>query len=340
MLRSRVRAWLARTRSDSPVAEVQPDATEVDDSPELQRTEQTYIEALSKTNLFRHLDLTQLQNLVSSASEQVFPSGYEVLREGEPGTSVFIILSGAVRIVEAVAEGPESMFLTEMRAGDLFGAIGFLRNGPRSATVVTLERTRCLVLAQKEFLETLDSSPTLSIALLRVLAGRLADANRLLARYALDPLTGLPRRRAFSELYQRLASGARRRSSGVLLLLMDVQNLREINDEYGYGVGDEVLKGMAEALMESSRTTDLIARYGSDEFVVLLIDAQASDCDVIIERVNAKLMQLVARKTLPVPVRYDVGIAVSAEAPEKVEPLLRVAEDDAKKKNEKSQTAG
>ena len=106
---------------------------------------------------------------------------------------------------------------------------------------------------------------------------------------------------------------------------MNVQNLREINDEYGYGVGDEALKGMAEALMESSRTTDLIARYGSDEFVVLLIDAQASDCDVIIQRVNAKLMQLVARKTLPVPVRYDVGIAVSAEAPEKVEPLLRAA---------------
>ena len=158
MLRSRVRAWLARTRSDSPVAEVQPDATEVDESPELQRTEQAYIEALSKTNLFRHLDLTQLQNLVSSASEQVFPSGYEVLREGEPGTSVFIILSGAVRIVEAVAEGPESMFLTEMRAGDLFGEIGFLRNGPRSATVITLERTRCLVLPQKEFLETLDNS--------------------------------------------------------------------------------------------------------------------------------------------------------------------------------------
>ena len=341
MLRSRVRAWLARTRSDSPAAEVRPDATEVDASPEPQRTEQAYIEALSKTNLFRHLDLTQLQNLVSSASEQVFPSDYEVLREGEPGTSVFIILSGAVRIVEAVAEGPESMFLTEMRAGDLFGEIGFLRNGPRSATVVTLERTRCLVLAQKEFLETLDSSPTLSIALLRVLAGRLADANRLLARYAPDPLTDLPRRRAFSELYQRLAAGARRRNSGVLLLLMDVQNLRGINDEYGYNVGDEVLKGMAEALMESARTTDLIARYGGDEFVVLLTDAQASDCDIIIERVNAKLMQLVARKTLPVPVRYDVGIAVSAEAPEKVESLLRAADDAIqKKKSEKPQTAG
>ena len=122
---------------------------------------------------------------------------------------------------------------------------------------------------------------------------------------------------------------------------MDVQNLRGINDEHGYGVGDEVLKGMAEALMESSRTTDLIARYGGDEFVVLLIDAQASDCDIIIERVNARLAQLGARKTLPVPVRYDVGIAVSAEAPERVEPLLRMADDAIqKKKNEKSQTAG
>ena len=341
MLRSRVRAWLARTRSDAPVAKFEPDAAEVDERHKPRRTEHAYVEALSKTNLFQHLDASQLQNLVSSASEQVFPSGYEILREGESGTSVFIILSGAVRIVEAVHEGPESMFLTEMRAGDLFGEIGFLRSAPRSATVVTLERTRCLVLAQKEFLETLENSPTLSIALLRVLAGRLADADRLLVRYAPDPLTDLPRRRAFSELYQRLAAGARRRNSGVLLLMMDVRNLRGINDEYGYGVGDEVLKGMAEALTESSRSTDLIARYGSDEFVVLLIDAQASDCDIIIDRVNAKLAQLVARKTLPVPVRYDVGIAVSAEVPEKVEPLLRMADEAIqKKKKAKSQTAG
>ena len=341
MLRSRVRAWLARTRAESSAPPFEPRVAEVDERPEPPRTEHAYVEALSKTNLFRHLDQTQLQNLVSSASEQVFPSGYEILREGEPGTNVFIILSGAVRVVEAVPEGPESMFLTEMGAGDLFGEIGFLRNAPRSATVVTLERTRCLVLAQKEFLETLEGSSALSIALLRVLAGRLADADRLLARYAPDPLTDLPRRRAFSELYQRLAAGARRRDSSVLLLLTDVQNLRGINDEYGYSVGDEVLKGMAEALMESSRTTDLIARYGSDEFVVLLIDAQASDCDIIIERLNEKLAQLVARKTLPVPVRYDVGIAVSAEAPEKVEPLLRMADDEIqKKKNEKSQAPG
>jgi diguanylate cyclase (GGDEF)-like protein len=334
MLRSRVRAWLARTLPTSPQSQpARTNPVEADEplDQEIDPTDPRYAESLARTKLFRHLDTNKLRDLVATASEQVFPPGFSILREGETGTNVYIVLTGRVRVMETVPDGPNDMFLGEMGAGELFGEIGFLRETPRSATVLTLERTRCLVLSQEEFLDTLHSSTALCIALLRVMAGRLSDADRLLARYAPDPLTGLPGRRAFHDLYFRLAAGARRRDNSVILILMDVKNLRSINDEFGYGVGDDVLKTMAESLLESSRATDLVARFGSDEFAILLIDAGPSDREMIVERVNEKLSQLVTRRALPVAVRYDIGMAVAGEAPESVEVLLRSADNETQK---------
>ena len=341
MLHSRVRAWVARTattpshdvtappiRSDETFggAEAKPDR-QVSDS-----------ETLARSELFRDLDSKHISGLISNASEQIFPAGYPILREGEPGMSVYLIMSGRVRIMESVPDGPADIFLGELSAGEIFGEIGFLRESPRSATVATLERTRCLVISQNEFVKSLEASPALCMSLLRVLAARLADADRLLARYAPDPLTGLPGRRAFKDLYSRLAAGTRRRGSGVILLLIDIVHLSDINNEMGYSVGDEVLKSTAEALLESSRATDLIARCGGDEFGVLLIDTEISHCDVITRRVNEKLAELSRRHGLHGVIHYDVGIAVNDSAPEDLDTLMHLADEEMQKRKNRKAT--
>ena len=84
----------------------------------------------------------------------------------------------------------------------------------------------------------------------------------------------------------------RRRGTSVLLLVLDVFHLKAINDRFGYSVGDDVLRTVADALVESSRSTDLVARYGGDEFTVLLVDAAAKDVTVIVNRVQQKLQHL------------------------------------------------
>lgn len=334
MLRSRVRVWLARTviedlAKDKPLGEVK-SRDRGDTGPQRLKTRDA--DTLARTTLFRHLDPLQLSNLISHATEQIFPTGHVILREGEHGTSVFIILSGRVRIISTIADGPVDMFLGEVGPGEIFGEIGFLRDTPRSATVIALERTRCLLLSQKEFLHILSSSPALCIALLRVLASRLANADWQLARYAPDALTSLPRRRAVHDLYHRLVPGAQRRKSNVTLLLFDVENLRAINNAFGYGVGDDVLRAMSEALLESSPASDLIARYSSGEFVVLLLDTTAEECTQIGTRVSEHLAKLVSTKALPVEVRYDIGTAVSDNVPENIDALLRAADDEIQKK--------
>ena len=59
-----------------------------------------------------------------------------------------------------------------------------------------------------------------------------------------------------------------------------ILHLKEINDTFGYPVGDDVLRTVADALVESSRSSDLVARYGGDEFTVLLVEADAEDVGV------------------------------------------------------------
>jgi diguanylate cyclase (GGDEF)-like protein len=154
------------------------------------------------------------------------------------------------------------------------------------------------------------------------------EAGHELARYAPDPLTGLNSRRALHEQYRRIAAGARRRKSGLLLLALDVLHLKAINDGFGYTLGDEVLRTVADALTEATRTTDVVARYGGDEFAVLLLDAMPKDVDIILTRVRDRLGTLATQRRLPVRVECTQGIAWSHNPPETVEEILREADRD------------
>jgi len=278
---------------------------------------------------------------VTQASEQVYPAGHVIARQGEPPRHLWVLLSGRVRVVEATTDGQAEMLLGEIGKSEVFGELGILRDQPRSATVIAVERTHCLVLRQSDFVATLGESVDLANGLLRIIASRLYDADRKLARYAPDPLTGLNSRRAFNEQYRRLAAGARRRKTGLLLLALDVLHLKAVNDSFGYTLGDEVLRTVADALNEATRTTDIVARYGGDEFAVLLLDALPKDVDVILGRVRDKLAALSAQRRLPVTIECSPGIAWSQTPPDTAEDFLRDADRDMheKKARQKRETS-
>ncbi|MBI4402006.1 MAG: diguanylate cyclase [Nitrospirae bacterium] len=349
MLRTRVRAWLSRVlAADSSALRAQADRQ----SPGESGTEEparvsdkkeergyhvtatsTYADVLAGMPLFQPLDRDQLLSLMARATEQDFHAGRVVVWQGEPAKTLYVILSGQVRVVEGASETPlADRFLAELGYGEVLGEIGVLLDLPRSATVVAVERTRCLVLPQDDFLRVLQDSAGMAVALSRVLAQRLHKTDGLLARYAPDPLTGLASRQAFHDQYRSLAAWARRRRSDVTLLLLDVMRLKNINDQYGYVAGDEVLRCVAEALLQATRNTDLVARYGGDEFVVLLVDAGYQYVDTLVSRVQEKLEQLAPQRGLPMTVRCNAGVATSRVPPESPEDLLREADQDMMRK--------
>jgi len=336
MLRARVRAWLTRAltafdgqRADEGVHGEASDELPASFEPVGKTLVEAYAGLLASAPLFQSLSQDQVTRLVSKAVERVYMPGQTVCRQGESGAHVYVVLGGQVRIVEATPEAPlVDRFVGELGQGEIVGEMGLLPDHSRTATVVAVERTRCLMIPQDDFTQALEQSPPLAMGLLRTMAARLQNVNRLLSRTAPDPLTVLAGRRTFHDQYRRLAAGARRRCSSVVLLSLDVLHLKEINDHFGYSVGDEVLRAVADALVESTRTTDLVARYGADDFAVLLTDAGHDQVEVIVDRVTHKLADLGQRRALPRKVECSIGIAVSPVPPESAEELLREADLD------------
>ena len=332
MLRARVRAWLARTLvayTEGTGPGGVEEAVTLEDARDDKGATQTLLASmLAAVPLFRSLTPPQLNALVAQATEQVYPAGYVIARQGEAPRFLWVLLSGRVRVVEATTDGQAEMLLGEIGKAEVFGELGILRDQPRSATVIAVERTHCLVLRQVDFVATLGESVELANGLLRVVASRLYDADRKLARYAPDPLTGLNSRRAFNEQYRRVAASARRRKSGLLLLALDVLHLKAVNDGFGYTLGDEVLRTVADALNEATRTTDVVARYGGDEFAVLLLDALPKDVDIVVARVRDKLKALALQRRLPVAIECSTGIVWSQNPPDTAEDFLRDADRD------------
>jgi diguanylate cyclase (GGDEF)-like protein len=325
MLHARVRAWLARTVTGGgperlTVARASHDAGE-EPGP-------TRPAMLSAFPLFQALSRVELEQLVQGAREHTYPAGHAIIGEGESDHRVFVVLAGRVRVVEAMPEVLAEAVLGGLGEGDIFGELSAITGRPRSATVLALERTRCLALDHRRFLGALETSPAFALAMLRTLGRRLQDTDRRLARYAPDTLTGLASRRAFLEQYRGLAAGARRRKSGVVLLLFDVVQLRAVNDRFGYSTGDAALRVVADALLEATRATDLVSRYGADEFTVLLLDAGPREVDAILPRVAERLRELSGRRGLPAPVQCGVGVAYREVAPETADELVREADTD------------
>ncbi|HZT09377.1 MAG TPA: diguanylate cyclase [Chloroflexota bacterium] len=337
MLRSRVRAWLARTSvgasSPTPIGSSERAAQQQADHPPMVHrgtgSPEQLAQALALVPVFRSLTPEQLRVLAECGTEYIFDPGYAIIRQHESSDQIYVILSGRVRVSEESDEPPNGdAVIAEIGAGEVVGEMAMLHDRPRSASVVSSEPTRCLALPAADFGQILRSSPDLAMALMRVLANRIHETDRRLARYAPDPLTGLPNRRAFHDQYARIAAQARRRGRGATLVSLDIVRLRAINDRFGYDVGDEALRAVADTLNENARKADLVARYGGDEFALLLVDVEPSAVQPILARVAQQISELGSRRGVPVPIRCAWGAASADVLPDVPDALLVQADED------------
>jgi two-component system cell cycle response regulator len=146
-------------------------------------------------------------------------------------------------------------------------------------------------------------------------AGRQAE----LARDSLhDPLTQLLNRRGFAEVFKSHASLLRRRPGTLSLLMIDLDDFKEVNDEYGHTAGDRVLVEVGRVLAQGVRVSDRVGRLGGDEFAILLPEADADTARALCARIRSLC-------PIHVPVSKDAGLiielSVGAATAELDEPL-------------------
>ena len=143
-----------------------------------------------------------------------------------------------------------------------------------------------------------------------------------------DGLTGLFNRRYLFDIAQREYMRARRRSSPLAMLMLDMNGFKQINDTFGHSVGDEVLQRVAKTLAENVRAVDIVARYGGDEFVILLPDCNdqmaRQVADRLQEQIKVTRLYVEARSVAPT---LSIGIAVATLAPDETLDTLLVRAD-------------
>ncbi|WP_303290119.1 diguanylate cyclase [Marinobacter sp. SS5-14b] len=128
--------------------------------------------------------------------------------------------------------------------------------------------------------------------LLIIVSGLLSGAlerhrleEELLSQSILDPLTGLHNRRYLIPRLQELLARSNRQGEPFALAMFDIDHFKKINDSVGHLGGDFILQGFAELLRQHTRTTDVISRFGGEEFLVVFAGVDASDAKVLVMRV-------------------------------------------------------
>lgn len=143
----------------------------------------------------------------------------------------------------------------------------------------------------------------------------------------LDPLTGLSNRYYFNEVYSREVKRSKRYGHPLCIMMMDVDNLKAINDHHGHLVGDRALGIVGSILKESVRETDLVARFGGDEFVVLLPVSNEESGREVAGRIRERLAAWNENPALP-GIRLGLSIGLHAAGPEEADQLLLLADQD------------
>lgn len=137
-----------------------------------------------------------------------------------------------------------------------------------------------------------------------------------------DSLTGLLNRRAFDDLLEREMGRSQRTGEKLALILVDIDRFKGVNDTYGHGEGDAVIRQTGETLRNGIRPGDALARYGGEEFAILLRDANGDLVIAIAERLRADIEQMVVGRK-KIRVTASLGVAESCPAESALEFVAR-----------------
>jgi diguanylate cyclase (GGDEF)-like protein len=154
------------------------------------------------------------------------------------------------------------------------------------------------------------------------------EERRLFVRATTDPLTGLANRAAFLERAHLEVQRAERTGRALAVVLLDLDHFKAVNDRYGHSAGDKVLAGAAHAIARTVRGIDLAARWGGEEFAVLLVESDESTAGGAVERIR-EAIGAAEPPRVPAKVTVSAGIAIHHGLFERgtVEGLLRRADE-------------
>lgn len=138
-----------------------------------------------------------------------------------------------------------------------------------------------------------------------------------------DQLTNLPNRRGFAQELELVSARAQRRNEPYTFLAMDLSGFKSVNDQLGHDVGDTALTLVAQALRDTARAGDVVARWGGDEFIALLPNTPAEGVSALVSRLEAAVSDVVVEG---LGLGIDIGSATYPTDADTTDDLLEVAD--------------
>ena len=276
---------------------------------------------LRSIELFKDVEPESISELLSECGRMDIEEGQVLLSPERSNDSVYIVLSGQLQVHLGSLDSPK---IASLVSGTCAGEMSLVENKDPSAYVIATENSHLMVVTHDLLWQMVDRSHRLAKNLLVVISERVRSDNVFIAerlgvlrraeRNAVtDALTGLGNRHWMQDMFERELKRARTGESDLCLMMADVDRFKDINDTSGHIIGDRILATIASALRERLRPTDLIARFGGDEFAILLPGVTLAEATATAERVRENLMDS-SDPNLPKGVTVSIGLTAATSS--------------------------
>jgi diguanylate cyclase (GGDEF)-like protein len=261
--------------------------------------------SLAASILFRGVDLAAITAELAESRHLRVEAGEVLLDPKEVNLNIYVVLGGELLVcLEPSLTHP----LVRMGPGECVGELSIIDTNLPSAYVMSATTTELLAISKEVLWRMIALEQRVAVNLLHILSQRIRESNVVLLgnleiqreyrnKAETDSLTGLHNRAWFEEVFPRQLELCERIGQHASLLMLDVDHFKKVNDQYGHLNGDEALRHIGRQLLRNLRGTDLCARYGGEEMIVLMPGTEVTQARVTAERLRESIAS--AELTLP-----------------------------------------
>ena len=298
---------------------------------------------LKNIDIFSTLETDEINNFISMFKIKEVEKDEILFCQGDQGNELFIVKYGKISSLIDTVNNKKHEVAT-FSDGDFFGEMSIFDQCPRSATCLAKEKTLLLSLHKNNFYNIIISFPETAIKIMHKMINitkkRLTNTNVFLSdmvkwgesarkRSITDDLSGAYNRRFLDDTLPEVFESTKRKGESLNLIMIDLDELRNINSIHGQGTGDQVIVEVVSIFKKFFRKDDIIARYGGDEFIIVITNSSITKVKkrvmyILKEIDNLKIKSKLNNKLVKITI--SVGIGNSPKHTDDLEQLKELAD--------------